>query len=312
MQPSTAILKFGDVTIPLVKSTPDNMLQQVIDSGLLSNEEIPKALDAANDTHGAEMAEYIVTMHNSLVRAAHGLSLNEKRVIVCCASMLNGMNGSALTDHLSGHHVLRLHAMEYAELFDLYPTHAYRDLKAACDRLFDREFTTFSPSTGLSSRNRWVYIASYHKKKGYVELAFSPKVFPFLQHLRRDFSQYKLKQACAIRCVYTYRLFEVLNSWRSTGRFTCTLDEFRRIMEVPASYTASAINTRIIIPSLTVVSDSLGTTVTYEPEKSGKRITGWTFYIGEGARRRQARPNSRCVKQATKSPRQYRRSGVTA
>lgn len=280
------------------------MLAEVIASGAFTGDSHGVCC-AANNAGLPELADHIVTMHNALVRAAHGLSLNEKRIVACCASMLNGQEGSRMTDHLSGQFVMRLTAQDYGDLFGINPKHVYRDLKKAVNRLFDSEYSITDAVTGKVTRRRWVCHAAYCDHMGYVEVAFSPFVFPYLQHLNRDFSQYRLGQASGFRCAYSYRLFEVLNSWRSAGWYACKVEDLRRMLEIPESYSTGSINARILTPSIPVIAGELGMPVHAIPDKDGKRIIGWTFYIGRDPK--PAKKKSRRVKTLQTTPKIVRR-----
>jgi hypothetical protein len=85
---------------------------------------------------GNALAELHVNMSNILVRAAHGLTLSEKRLMACCVAQLDSMR----IGRRPGFDQLRvkLTALDFAETYEIDPKVAYRDMIAASDNLFKR------------------------------------------------------------------------------------------------------------------------------------------------------------------------------
>ena len=64
---------------------------------------------------------------------------------------------------------------------------------------------------------RWVSGISYVEGAGIVKLRFSPEVIPLITQLEQNFTSYELEQVKHLNA-YATRLYELLASWRSTGK----------------------------------------------------------------------------------------------
>lgn len=91
-----------------------------------------------------------VTMSNALVRAGHGLTLAEKRIVMLAVSK---MNSRAPVPPATSLPRTKITAAEYAEIAKCGMPTAYEALQDAAKHLFERKITFLSPPThGLASR----------------------------------------------------------------------------------------------------------------------------------------------------------------
>jgi plasmid replication initiation protein len=224
-----------------------------------------------------------VSMSNRLARSTHGLNLAEKRLV---AMGLAGTDSVGL-DHLqlatNAGWKMRVRALEYAESFDLHPTTAYEQMRAAAEKLFERyvRYEVKGRRGELVERKfRWVSGAIYADGEGYVELNFSPEIAPHLLGLRKHFTSYKLRQAAAFDTVYAWRLFELLKSWQSTGVYRTDIEAFQEAMEAPPSCRKDfkAMRVRVIEPAVASICAKASMVVEWAPIRSGsRRVTGLEF-----------------------------------
>lgn len=226
-----------------------------------------------------------VSMSNQLARAAHGLNLSEKRLV---ALGLAGTDSKA-QDRLvqaqqnnAGWKVV-VTAKDYAEAFDVSKPEAYTQLKAAAYKLFEREIVYEVKDKRGNMRGetaRWISSRGYADKEGYVTLNFSPEIAPHLLGLRKHFTTYQLRRAVTLESVYAWRLFEVLQSWLSTGVYKTDIEDFWDVMEAPPSCRADfkGLRLRIIEPSVQALQDKAGMLVKWEPVRLGsRRVTSLVF-----------------------------------
>jgi plasmid replication initiation protein len=234
-----------------------------------------------------EVPDRHVSMSNRLARSTQGLNLAEKRLVALGLASTDSvpLRGLALATANSGWK-MKITALEYAEAFDVHPTTAYEQLKAASERLFDR-YVRYEirgrRGKPEEKKFRWVSSAVYAPGDGYVELNFSPEIAPHLLGLRQQFTTYKLKQASAFNSVYEWRLFELLKSWQSTGRYTTAIEAFWDTMEAPASCRKDfkSLRTRVIEPAIAGITAKAGMLIEWTPVRSGsRRVTGLEFRFG--------------------------------
>lgn len=125
----------------------------------------------------------------------------------------------------------------------------------------------------------WISLAEYSKGEGYVQIRFTPEVAPHLLALRSQFTSYKLKQASALRSVYAWRLFECLQSWKTKGQWSPTIEEFQAAMDAPESCRADfgRLRVRIIETAVAELRDKDNLLITWEPVKAGRKVVGLKF-----------------------------------
>ena len=227
----------------------------------------------------APVAEKNVNMSNALTRAAHSLLLAEKRVIAACISKIDSLPAGSVA--LKGAWTVRLSAAEYAETFEVSLDTAYTQLKAASENLFNRYVrTTRQTRSGPEEHKfRWVGGVKYHPNEAWVELHWWHEVVPHLYGLRKEFTSYKLKQAAALRSSYSWRLFECLQSWKSTGRYSPTIEDFQRAMDAPASCAKDfkALRVRVIEPAVKELTEKNGLVIEWDVRRAGRKVIGLDF-----------------------------------
>lgn len=226
------------------------------------------------------LADLQVNMSNALTRAAHGLSLSEKRLIAACIAKTDQVpNMAAIRQR--GAWLVRLSAADYAETFDLDLDTAYTQLHKASENLFNRYIrTTRKTRKGMEEyKFVWVGGVRYHKGEGWVELDWWHEVVPHLFGLRKEFTSYKLKQASALRSKHSWRLFELLQSWQNTGRYQPTIEEFCLSMDVPDSYLKNfkEIRRRVIEPAIAELIQKNNMLITWTTQNAGRKVIGLDF-----------------------------------
>lgn len=228
-----------------------------------------------------------VTMSNRLTRSAQGLSLSEKRIVALALANEDSKSTSRLAEaSTEGGWKTKIKAQDYAEAFGIDSNTAYDQLKASSERLFER-VVTYEDRTSRGKleiiKFRWVSAARYAVGDGFIELNFTPEIAPHLLGLRNHFTSYKLKHAASFNSIYAWRLFEVFESWRSTGTYTPTIEEFWETMEAPPSVRKDfkALRLRVIEPSVKAIQQHAGLKVEWVPIRSGaRRITSLEFRFG--------------------------------
>jgi len=220
--------------------------------------------------------ELNVNMSNALVRAAHGLTLAEKRVVSVCIAKMDSVRQD------NGRYKFKLTAQEFAETFDVDADTAYEQMQFAGDHLMKRIASTFEDGRRGKIEHKWVWVSgvTYHRGEGWMELGFSHEMTPHLTLLRQQFTSYKLKQASALRSIYSWRLFELLMQFKSTGVLHIDIDEFCHAVEAPDSARKdfAQLRKRIIEPAVAELKDKDGMEIEWAAKKpGGRKITALEF-----------------------------------
>jgi len=223
-----------------------------------------------------------VTMSNALTRAGSGLSLAEKRIVMCAVSKLDSRKPYASADLLD----TRITAAEYADLAECSLPTAYEALKDAAKALYNRSITFYEPAHKRNGKPlpptmvqwRWIASAKYQKGEGWIELGWNPKLLPHLIGLKKQFTSYQLKQGSALRSIYSWRLLELLMRFESTGWAEYTIEDFRASMDAPPSLSDfGQVKRRIIEPAVKELIAKDGWLIQWHPVKAGRRVKAVRF-----------------------------------
>jgi len=213
----------------------------------------------------------VVVKDNKIIEASYTLSLSEQRVLLACISQIDSK--SSLQPDNKFHVV----ASEIVDLMGLDRSNAYRDMKSAVEKLYNRSIKI----DGEDSEMRWIYRKEYVKNEGQITLYFSPEIIPYLSQLSEKFTAYKLKYVTQFKSSYSIRLYEILVQWASTGEREVKVDWLREIFQVEDKYkTIKDFKKYIIDPSVADINDHSNIWVKYGQRKSGRTITHFQFQFG--------------------------------
>ncbi|MDF7596750.1 replication initiation protein, partial [Escherichia coli] len=224
-----------------------------------------------------------VTMQNSLIRAGHGLSLPEKRIVMMAVSMLDSRKSYRPGDVPT----TRITAAEYAALAECEMNTAYEALQDAAKQLYHRSITFYEPAHKRRGKDveptkvqmRWVGQVHYQKGEGWVELYWWPKLLPYLTNIKKQFTSYQLKQASALRSAYSWRLLELLLRFEKTGVAEYTIEDFAVSMDATPKQRENfaAIRRKIIEPAVKELNDKDGWVIQWQPIKAGRKVAKVRF-----------------------------------
>ncbi|EBA4400347.1 replication initiation protein [Salmonella enterica] len=222
-------------------------------------------------------------MQNSLIRAGHGLSLPEKRIVMMAVSMLDSRKSYRPGDVPT----TRITAAEYAALAECEMNTAYEALQDAAKQLYHRSITFYEPAHKRRGKDveptkvqmRWVGQVHYQKGEGWVELYWWPKLLPYLTNIKKQFTSYQLKQASALRSAYSWRLLELLLRFEKTGVAEYTIEDFAVSMDATPKQRENfaAIRRKIIEPAVKELNDKDGWVIQWQPIKAGRKVAKVRF-----------------------------------
>lgn len=226
----------------------------------------------------APLAERYVSMSNALSRAAHGLNLAEKRVIACGLANTDSKSGRVFSQVMAhGGWLIRMSAIDYADAMNIEPKTAYEQLKDVACTLIKKQWAIIDSKK--TTRYNWLSRMTYHEGQGWVELEFTHHTAPHLMALQKHFTSYQLKQGAALRSAYSWRLLECLESWKDTGKWKPTIEQFCHAMDAKPSHKKNfgMLRRSIIEPAVKELREKDGRIVEWTPVKSGRKVTELEF-----------------------------------
>ena len=221
-----------------------------------------------------------VVKSNKVVEASYSLSLGEQRVLLACIAQIDSKLG--LNENLA----FEVTAAGVADLVGLDDiSTAYRDLKRAADKLFERSVLIDDPDPEnpqiTQRKTRWISSIDYIPGAGKLVLSFSVGIIPYLSQLSREFTQYKLKHVARFESVYSIRLYELLVQWSSAGEREIEVEWLKKQYQLGDKYERMTdLKKRVIDPAVAEINEHSNLWVKYGQRKSGKQITHFQFQFG--------------------------------
>lgn len=224
----------------------------------------------------AGLEKYKVSQSNKLIEASYTLTLNEKRLILCAASMIDSRK--AMPDGEKGY--LRVRAEDFANLFGLETRHAYTILLEAVNKLWKREIKTVD--NGDPEDMRWIYHRKYLAGQGCVEIGFSPTVIPHMTLLNREFTSFQIKHIGNLSSFYAIRIYELAAQTVNLKyqRRSCDLLRLREILDVGDKYpNVKDLRKWVLDPAVEDVCKNTNLDVKLAPKREGRKIIGFDLVV---------------------------------
>jgi hypothetical protein len=127
----------------------------------------------------------------------------------------------------------------------------------------------------------WVSSFEYKAKMGLIELSFDPKLKPYLIQLQDElYLKTDLRQILQLPSEYAKRIYMLLKQWETAGKLEVEVAEWQRILEVPKSKLSFGLfKQSILTPAINNINEKTDLTVSYEPKKTGRKITHLVWKI---------------------------------
>ena len=219
-----------------------------------------------------------VVKDNALIDASYNLDLVEQRLI-----LLAIVEARESGKGINANDPLTVHAESYINQFSVHRNTSYQALKDACKDLFARQFSYQEKSAKgniINKMSRWVSEVGYIDNEAVVQLIFAPAIVPLITRLEKQFTKYELQQISNLNSAYAVRLYEILISWRSTGKTPIfSLEEFRKKIGVLENEYLRSDNFKKWIIELPIkqINEHTDIIVKYEQHKTGRSISGFSF-----------------------------------
>jgi plasmid replication initiation protein len=237
----------------------------------------------------SELAELQVSFSHAVTRAAHGLTLVEKRIVAMfIAKFDNSKHRKALGRVIPLQDAtIKITAKEYSETFDIPMNIAYRDLLAGTDKFFERYWRVIqdTPKGKKEFKFNWLDGVVYHHGEGWVEATFGQHTIPHLVfNLKDQYTKYKLKSTMTLTSAYAWRLWELMAQFANTKKaadeerlIRISLEDFCYAMDAPESYKYKDVRVRIIEPSIEQIRTQNQIDVTWRAIKKGRSVASLEF-----------------------------------
>lgn len=209
-----------------------------------------------------------VSKSNDLIQASYRLNLQEQRLILAAICKQDPRKPMQK--------VISVYASDFSSTYGIPLRHCYEYMKDAADSLYERDIKTFD-NKGVD-RKRWVDRATYVTGEGRVDLYFTTHVMPYLSRLNKRVTTYDLRRVAQLESTNSYRLFEMLMQFRSTGWAYIEVDKLREALGLDGAYERfNNLRQRVIDPAVKELLQKSSLEVTYELIKAGRKVKAIRF-----------------------------------
>lgn len=165
-----------------------------------------------------------------------------------------------------------------------FPSNAVfeKTLKSVYDKLLHLEVAI----DGKDKFTKFVLFTAYEidYKEKTIEIATNEHFYYYLNEITKNFTMFELQEFSSLRSSYSKNLYRLLKQYRTTGRLYLTVEEFRRLLDIPDTYKWYQINLRVLkaiqkeltplFPNLTIQKIKKGRVIThieytFTPERRG-------------------------------------------
>lgn len=237
--------------------------------------------DSKKTEPAPQKAERMVVHSNAIVEASYTLSLTEQRILLMAMSMIKK------DDKITGKTPFLISSKDYADIFKVEMTHAYRDLIKAERNLFNRIVWLYEADdeNGMEfTKTRWIQAVTYKKGQGEIVLYFSEKIIPYISGLSSaELTVAYLSEMATLTSFYAIRLYAILAQWRSVGRLSISVNEFRSRLELNgvAYNQISNLKNKVIDVAIKQINERTGMVVNCEYVKTKRTVTGIIFTFND-------------------------------
>ena len=149
-----------------------------------------------------------------------------------------------------------------------------RDLKALSDKSW-----WIKDKNGDDVLLRFLNTVHTNKYSGKVQIKFHEDMLPYLQHLKREFTEYKIWYTMTMHSEYSIRLYELLKSAEGNQTWYFEIDYLKQLFMCENYKRFNDFKKRVLEPAVEEINTKTDINVSYELFKSGRAYTGIEFYI---------------------------------
>ena len=216
------------------------------------------------------MSNDLIVMDNNLIKASYKLTVNEVRLVLIALSQ---MPKDAPIDHKTPYYITK---NDFVKL-GVDPKNVARDIRSACKDLLSRTLTIETPIGDLGTH--WVHNVLHFKsevfdrlKKDYpnskhdeefinalrlhnlldslpiiansddnivARIVFHEDIIPYLSQLKSHFTQFMLSDVHGFSGAYSYRFYQWMMQFKSTGYCKISLADLRKMLVLENKYEAA-------------------------------------------------------------------------
>lgn len=118
------------------------------------------------------------------------------------------------------------------------------------ESVYDKLLQLRLESRDKNKIEKFILFTSYkiHVNKKTVTINTNSDYSYILNNLSKNFTLFELQEFNELSSTYSKHMFRLLKQYRSTGFFRINVDEFKRLLDIPKSYTMKKIGVKVLGP----------------------------------------------------------------
>jgi plasmid replication initiation protein len=236
------------------------------------------------------MKQNLEAIHsNIIVQSSFALSANKQKLLLLAAARVN--DAQKRIDGKLKNFEIEIHSSDFGSSFGI-PVKAKRVFASACKGLFDEEIK-YKNENNDTVHLRWINKLTIMPNSESVKIRFNEEVFEKMANLQNQFTIVKIESVVKMQSGYAIRLYQILSQWRSTLKYTVTLEALRWQLCVENKYPKfKDFNKMLLKPVIKEVNEHSKDLhiLDVKTEKRGRFVHSLTFLL-ENKRKRVVHPD---------------------
>lgn len=201
-------------------------------------------------------------------------SLNEYRLFSLIISKAVKFDKSDKANFIKCFH--KIHVVtpaEFSEIFDVHISHCYRILRESGEALYQNDIIIKDTKTGTLTKTRILDKKIYNEENHTLEIGLSLRIIDYLD-VSIKYVKTRLYQIAKFKSLYSIRLYELVTSFRSLGKFSISVERLRFLLGVDEGKLKEYNNfkNRALISSINEVNKICNFDIKHAEKKEGKKV----------------------------------------
>lgn len=173
-----------------------------------------------------QFTDNVVTKSNALIEASYKLKAIEQKIIIYLASRIHPDDDDF--------HTYTLSIREFHRILDLKGSAKYTEMRKITKNMMKKVFEVRIENKVIQAN--WLSYVAYNEQEGTIDIRFDPFLKPYLLHLKKEFTSYRLKNIIQLKSAYSIRIYELLKQYERLKERTISVQQLREYIGATDTY----------------------------------------------------------------------------